>query len=92
MRDRRRYENIAEQQQNDEQSKYGCSDPKAGAAETLYSLLSDPRLNHRCEVRAGVLEDQCRELLRSFFRARRAAPSDGGRGIRWVSPRPAPPQ
>lgn len=59
---------------------YGCADPKAGAAATLYSLLSDPRLNHRCEVRAGVLEDQCRELLRSFFRARRASPSDGGRG------------
>ena len=51
---------------------YGCADPKAGAAATLFSLLSDPRLNHRCEVRAGVLEDQCRELLRNFFRARRA--------------------
>lgn len=52
---------------------YGCTDPKAGAAETLFRLLTDQRLNHRCEVRAGVLEEQCRELLTAFFRARREA-------------------
>ena len=46
---------------------YGADDPKAGAARTLYSLLEDPRLNHRCEVIAGVRASEAAELLRSFF-------------------------
>ena len=50
---------------------YGATDPKAGAVATLYQLLDDPRLNHRCEVRSGVLADQCAELLREFFRRQR---------------------
>ena len=50
---------------------YGATDPKAGAVTTLYQLLDDPRLNHRCEVRNGVLADQCAELLREFFRRQR---------------------
>jgi tRNA(adenine34) deaminase len=50
---------------------YGATDPKAGAAGSLWDVLDDPRLNHRCEVTTGVLADQCGELLRSFFRARR---------------------
>ena len=50
---------------------FGASDPKAGAAETLYSLGSDPRLNHRFPVDGGVLADRCGALLSSFFRARR---------------------
>lgn len=52
---------------------YGCDDPKAGAARTLYQLLSDPRLNHRAEVVAGVMADECAELLREFFRRKRRA-------------------
>jgi tRNA(adenine34) deaminase len=50
---------------------YGCRDPKGGAAGSLYSLLTDPRLNHRVEVASGVLEDECADLLRRFFSARR---------------------
>jgi len=46
---------------------YGCSDPKAGAAGTLYNIPTDPRLNHRMEVTAGVREDECRALLQEFF-------------------------
>ena len=46
---------------------YGCDDPKAGAARTLYRLLDDPRLNHRVEVVPGVLAPDCAAILRSFF-------------------------
>ena len=51
---------------------YGCDDPKAGAVRTLYKICDDPRLNHRVDVTAGVLADDCAELLRAFFRAQRA--------------------
>jgi tRNA(adenine34) deaminase len=51
---------------------YGCSDPKAGAVTTLYSIGRDPRLNHRFEVVEGVLEAECAERLRRFFAALRA--------------------
>ena len=50
---------------------YGATDPKGGMVDTLGSLLSDERLNHRCEVRGGLLASESAELLRSFFRARR---------------------
>ena len=50
---------------------YGCDDPKAGAVRTLFRLCEDVRLNHRVEVNAGVLGDECAELLRAFFRAQR---------------------
>ena len=50
---------------------YGAPDPKAGMAGSLEDLLRDPRLNHRCEVTAGVRAEESGELLRSFFRARR---------------------
>ena len=51
---------------------YGCDDPKAGAARTLYQVCDDPRLNHRASVVPGVLADECAALLRSFFQAQRA--------------------
>jgi tRNA(adenine34) deaminase len=54
---------------------YGCSDPKAGAVETLYRLCSDERLNHRLEVIGGVLADESAALLKAFFVSRRG----GGR-------------
>jgi tRNA(adenine34) deaminase len=50
---------------------YGCDDPKAGAARTLYALLSDPRLNHQAELVPGVLADACADRLRLFFAALR---------------------
>jgi tRNA(adenine34) deaminase len=50
---------------------YGCPDPKAGAAGSVLDVLAEPRLNHRPDVHGGVLEAECADLLRSFFRARR---------------------
>jgi tRNA(adenine34) deaminase len=50
---------------------YGAPDPKAGAAWSLYNIPQDARLNHRCELVAGVLEDECAEMLREFFAERR---------------------
>jgi tRNA(adenine34) deaminase len=50
---------------------FGNEDPKGGAVSSLYSLLEDGRLNHRVEVTSGVLQAECRELLRRFFRERR---------------------
>ena len=50
---------------------YGATDPKAGACDSLYRLVSDPRLNHRAEVTAGLLEDECGAVLTEFFQQRR---------------------
>jgi len=47
---------------------FGCFDPKAGAAGSLYDLSSDNRLNHRFSVESGVREAECSELLSGFFR------------------------
>jgi tRNA(adenine34) deaminase len=52
---------------------FGAADPKAGMCGSLEDLVRDPRLNHRVEVVTGVLEAECGEMLRAFFRARRAA-------------------
>lgn len=51
---------------------YGARDPKAGALGTLYHINEDERLNHRFEVTAGVLEDECAGLLSGFFAKLRA--------------------
>lgn len=50
---------------------YGCSDPRAGAVESIYQILGDRRLNHQVEVQSGVLADDCACLLRGFFEKRR---------------------
>lgn len=50
---------------------YGAADPKAGACHTLYQITSDPRLNHRAQVLAGVLADRCAEVLSAFFAGKR---------------------
>ena len=50
---------------------YGCADPKAGAAGSLFDLAGDRRLNHRMVVDAGVAEDECRAVIQEFFRTRR---------------------
>ena len=47
---------------------YGCADGKAGAVETLYRIGRDQRLNHTFEVKAGVREKECQELLSKFFK------------------------
>jgi tRNA(adenine34) deaminase len=46
---------------------FGAFDPKAGAVSSLFDVLRDPRLNHRVEVRGGVLEAECSALLKDFF-------------------------
>jgi len=46
---------------------YGAADPKAGAVWSLYNIPQDERLNHRCEVTAGVRSDEAAAQLRSFF-------------------------
>jgi len=50
---------------------YGASDPKAGAVRTLFSLCDDSRLNHRCEIIAGLEQARCSKQLTSFFRSLR---------------------
>ena len=50
---------------------YGCKDEKGGAVNSLYSLLSDKRLNHQVEVASGVLEEECAKILKRFFQERR---------------------
>ena len=50
---------------------YGVREPKTGAAESLYRLLDDPRVNHRTTVEGGVLEEECRALLTAFFETKR---------------------
>ena len=52
---------------------FGASDPKAGAVRSLFALADDPRLNHRMEVRQGVMGDACGQVLTDFFRAIRRA-------------------
>lgn len=52
---------------------YGCDDQRAGAVRSLYTIGSDPRLNHQFEVIAGVRAEACGEILRAFFRVRREA-------------------
>ncbi|MFI4910914.1 MAG: tRNA adenosine(34) deaminase TadA [Sedimentisphaeraceae bacterium JB056] len=50
---------------------YGCRDPKTGAVGSLYNIVQDDRLNHRLEVREGVLAEPCSLMLSDFFRRRR---------------------
>jgi tRNA(adenine34) deaminase len=51
---------------------YGAADPKWGAAGSLYDFSQDVRFNHRVEVIRGICEERCRELMQTFFRAKRA--------------------
>ena len=50
---------------------YGASDPKTGAAGSVFDLLADPRHNHRIEVVGGVLGDEAGAMLTNYFRAKR---------------------
>src|SRR6516165_2046454 len=49
---------------------FGCTDPVAGAAESVINLLQMPTLNHRCKIVSGVLQDECAAILQDFFRKR----------------------
>jgi tRNA(adenine34) deaminase len=46
---------------------FGCTNPKAGAVQTLYQICTDARLNHRVEIVGGVLADACAAELKTFF-------------------------
>ena len=50
---------------------FGAPDPKAGAAGSALEVLGEPALNHRPQVRGGLMEDECSALLREFFESRR---------------------
>ena len=54
---------------------FGCANPKAGAVTTLYQLVTDPRLNHRMDVTAGVRAGECAAILQQFFAELRRGPS-----------------
>ena len=49
---------------------FGAFDPKAGAVASLFDVVRDPRLNHRVDVRGGLLAGECGRLLRDFFDGR----------------------
>lgn len=50
---------------------FAAHDPRTGAAGSVFNVLDNAALNHRCEVQSGLLEQESAELLRAFFRARR---------------------
>ena len=50
---------------------FSARDPRSGAGGSVFNVLDNAALNHRCEVQAGLLEQQSAELLRTFFRSRR---------------------
>ncbi|MBR4642083.1 MAG: tRNA adenosine(34) deaminase TadA [Selenomonadaceae bacterium] len=50
---------------------YGVTDSKFGAAESIFNVVNNPALNHQLEVTAGVLEEDCRKLMKRFFDERR---------------------
>ena len=56
---------------------FGAWEPKTGAAGSLWDVLRDRRLNHRPEVVAGVLADECSALMESFFAQQRGTAHQG---------------
>jgi tRNA(adenine34) deaminase len=50
---------------------FGTDDPKAGACGSLYNIAQDVRLNHRVEITSGVLMEECKSQLQTFFQRRR---------------------
>lgn len=51
---------------------FGGTDPRAGAAGSVFDVLTTDKLNHKIELSTGVLQDECTALLTQFFQARRA--------------------
>ena len=56
---------------------FGCPDPKGGAAGGFWNLLQAPNLNHRSEITAGVLSEDCVVMLKDFFRGARERKANG---------------
>ncbi len=66
---------------------YGADDNKTGAARSLYEILDDRRLNHRCVVRTGILEQESSALLKDFFaKVPRSVPSADQGGVAATAP------
>ena len=61
---------------------WGESDPLRGGGLSRFRILQTPELNHRAEVAAGVLEGECTEVLREFFRRRREENRSEESGVR----------
>jgi tRNA(adenine34) deaminase len=51
---------------------YGASDPKTGACGSVINLMTEPKLNHHCEVVGGILAEECGAVLTAFFKQRRS--------------------
>lgn len=49
----------------------GCMNPKAGCAGSIYNLLQEPAFNHQVSLFKGVLEEECSQMLKDFFRSLR---------------------
>ena len=56
----------------------GCMNPKAGCAGSILNLLQIDKFNHQADVTRGVLEEECSELMKSFFRELREKKKKGG--------------
>lgn len=67
---------------------YGAADPKTGAAGSVFSLLDDPRHNHRVQVSGGILAGECSEQLSAFFRRRRQQQKAARLAARAFQPEP----
>jgi len=52
---------------------FGCRDPKGGAVGSLYDISKESRLNHEIKVSQGILEEECSQVLKRFFRQLRAS-------------------
>ncbi len=50
---------------------YGCPDVKAGGAESIFNIITNPNLNHTATVISGICEDACAQVMKDFFKMRR---------------------
>ncbi len=60
---------------------FGAFDPKGGAGGSAMNILQFPTLNHRCDVASGILEPECRGLLKAFFEEQRSRSKNNGNGL-----------
>lgn len=67
---------------------WGVSDPQRGGAISRFQILQTPELNHRAEILSGILENECADVLQSFFRRRRKENALDSH----ASPKPLPPE
>lgn len=50
---------------------YGCPDVKAGGAESIFNIITNPNLNHTAKVMSGIREEECANVMKNFFKMRR---------------------